>query len=63
MDADKNVEIYPGGDFIVDAKNTIKMDSTNMYLTAPQGKINVREVSWMAGVFADTKVSESVWSA
>ena len=63
LDADKNVEINAGGDFRVIANNTVNMTSTNMYLTAPYGKIRVREVSWMGGVFAGTKVSESVWSA
>ena len=29
-----------------------------MYLTAPYGKIRVREVSWTGGVFKGTKVSE-----
>ena len=63
LDADKNIEINAGGDFRVTAENTINMVSTNMYLTAPYGKIRVREVGWMGGVFAGTKVSESVWSA
>jgi len=63
LDADKNIEINAGGDFRVTANNTVNMVSTNMYLTAPYGKIRVREVSWMGGVFAGTKVSESVWSA
>ena len=63
LDADKNVEINAGGDFRVIANNTVNMTSTNMYLTAPYGKIRVRDVSWMGGVFAGTKVSESVWSA
>ena len=63
LDADKNVEINAGGDIRVIANNTVNMTSTNMYLTAPYGKIRVREVSWMGGVFAGTKVSESVWSA
>ena len=63
LDADKNIEINAGGDFRVVANNTVNMVSTNMYLTAPYGKIRVREVSWMGGVFAGTKVSESVWSA
>ena len=63
LDADKNIEINAGGDFRVVANNTVNMTSTNMYLTAPYGKIRVREVSWMGGVFAGTKVSESVWSA
>ena len=63
LDADKNVEINAGGDFRVTANNTVNMVSTNMYLTAPYGKIRVREVGWMGGVFAGTKVSESVWSA
>ena len=63
LDADKNVETNAGGDFRVTANNTVNMVSTNMYLTAPYGKIRVREVGWMGGVFAGTKVSESVWSA
>ena len=63
LDADKNVEINAGGDFRVTANNTVNMVSTNMYLTAPYGQIRVREVGWMGGVFAGTKVSESVWSA
>ena len=63
LDADKNVEINAGGDFRFTANNTVNMTSTNMYLTAPYGKIRVREVSWMGGVFKGTKVSESVWSA
>ena len=63
LDADKNIEINAGGDFRVTAENTINMVSTNMYLTAPYGKIRVREVGWMGGVFACTKVSESVWIA
>ena len=63
LDADKNIEINAGGDFRVTANNTVNMVSTNMYLTAPYGKIRVRDVSWMGGVFAGTKVSESVWSA
>ena len=63
LDADKNIELNAGGDFRVTANNTVNMVSTNMYLTAPYGKIRVRDVSWMGGVFAGTKVSESVWSA
>ena len=45
LDADKNIEINAGGDFRVVANNTVNMVSTNMYLTAPYGKIRVREVS------------------
>ena len=63
LDADKNIEINAGGDFRVTANNTVNMVSTNMYLTAPYGKIRVRDVSWMGGVFKGTKVPESVWSA
>ena len=63
LDADKNIEINAGGDFRVTANNTVNMVSTNMYLTAPYGKIRVRDVSWMGGVFKGTKVPESAWSA
>ena len=37
------------------------MSSNTCYIKAPYGKIRVREVGWMGGVFAGTKVSESVW--
>ena len=63
LDADKNVEINAGGDFRVRANNSINMSSNTCYIKAPYGKIRVREVGWMGGVFAGTKVSESVWGA
>ena len=63
LDADKNVEINAGGDFRVRASNSINMSSNTCYIKAPYGKIRVREVGWMGGVFAGTKVSESVWGA
>ena len=63
LDADKNVEINAGADFRVNASNSVNMSSNTCYISAPYGKIRVREVGWMGGVFAGTKVSESVWGA
>ena len=63
LDADKNVEINAGGDFRVNASNSINMSSNTCYIKAPYGKIRVREVGWMGGVFKGTSVSESVWGA
>ena len=63
LDADKNVEIKAGGDFRVNANNSVNMSSNTCYIKAPYGKIRVREVGWMGGVFAGTSVSESVWGA
>ena len=63
LDADKNVEINAGGDFKVNASNSVNMQSNTCYISALFGKISVREVTWMGGVFAGTKVSESVWGA
>ena len=63
LDADKNVEIKAGGDFRVNASNSINMSSNTCYIKAPYGKIRVREVGWMGGVFKGTSVSESVWGA
>ena len=62
LDADKNVEIKAGGDFRVNASNSVNMSSNTCYIKAPYGKIRVREVGWMGGVFAGTSVSENVWS-
>ena len=39
------------------------MISNTSYIKAPFGKIRVREVGWMGGVFKGTSVSESVWGA
>ena len=55
LDADKNVEINAGGDFRVNASNSINMSSNTCYIKAPYGKIRVREVGWMGGVFARNK--------
>ena len=63
LDADKNVEINAGGDFRVRASNSVNMSSNTCYISAPFGKIRVREVGWMGGVFKGTSVSESVWGA
>jgi len=63
LDADKNVEIKAGGDFRVTASNSINMSSNTCYIKAPYGKIRVREVGWMGGVFKGTSVSENVWGA
>ena len=63
LDADKNVEINAGADFRVNASNSVNMSSNTCYISAPYGKIRVREVGWMGGVFAGTKVSEGVWGA
>ena len=63
LDADKNVEINAGGDFRVRASNSINMSSNTCYIKAPYGKIRVREVGWMGGVFKGTSVSENVWGA
>ena len=63
LTADKNVEINAGGDFRVNASNSINMSSNTCYIKAPYGKIRVREVGWMGGVFKGTSVSESVWGA
>ena len=63
LDADKNVEIKAGGDFRVNASNSINMSSNTCYIKAPYGKIRVREVGWMGGVFKGTSVSENVWGA
>ena len=41
----------------------MNMSSNTCYISAPYGKIRVREVGWMGGVFKGTKVSESVWGA
>ena len=57
------LNINAGGDFRVKASNSINMSSNTCYIKAPYGKIRVREVGWMGGVFAGTKVSESVWGA
>ena len=59
----KNVEIKAGGDFRVNASNSINMSSNTCYIKAPYGKIRVREVGWMGGVFKGTSVSENVWGA
>ena len=63
IDSTKNVEINAGGDFRVKASNSVNMSSNTCYISAPFGKIRVREVGWMGGVFAGTSVAESVWSA
>ena len=63
LDADKNVEINCGADFRVNASSSVNMSSNTCYISAPYGKIRVREVGWMGGVFKGTKVSESVWGA
>ena len=63
LDADKNVEINAGGDFRVNASNSINMSSNTCYIKAPYGKIRVREVGRNGGVFKGTSVSENVWGA
>ena len=63
LDAEKNVEIKAGGHLRVKATKTINMSSNTCYIKAPYGKIRVREVGWMGGVFKGTSVSENVWGA
>ena len=61
LDADKNIEVNAGGKFKVRA-DSINMSSNTCYISAPYGRIRVREVAWLGGVLAGTSVSEDLWS-
>ena len=61
LDADKNIEVNAGGKFKVTA-DSINMSSNTCYISAPYGKIRVREVAWLGTVLAGTSVSEDLWS-
>ena len=62
LDADKNVEINCGADFRVNASSSVNMSSNTCYISAPYGKIRVREVAWLGTVLSGTSVSEDLWS-
>jgi len=61
LDADKNIEVNAGGKFKVTA-DSINMSSNTCYISAPYGKIRVREVAWLGNVLSGTSVSEDLWS-
>ena len=61
LDADKNIEVNAGGKFKVTA-DSINMSSNTCYISAPYGKIRVREVAWLGSVLSGTTVSEDLWS-
>ena len=61
LDADKNIEVKAGGKFKVTA-DSINMSSNTCYISAPYGKIRVREVAWLGSVLSGTTVSEDLWS-
>ena len=58
LDASKNIEIDAGSNFTVKA-NKISMKSNECYITAPRGKISVRDVSWSGTVFKGTTIDPS----
>ena len=61
LDATQNVEIDAGSNFTVNA-NKIRMSSNECYITAPRGRISVKDVSWSGSVFAGTSISPSTIS-
>ena len=61
LDAQKDLAINCGSNFSVKA-NKINMKSNECYISAPRGKITVRDVSWSGTVFKGTTVPASLYS-
>jgi len=61
LDAQKDLAINCGSNFSVKA-NKINMKSNECYISAPRGKITVRDVSWSGTVFKGTTIDPSKFS-
>ena len=61
LDAAKDLTVNAGSNFSVKA-NKITMKSNECYISAPRGKITVRDVSWSGTVFKGTTIDPSKFS-
>ena len=61
LDAAKDLTVNAGSNFSVKA-NKITMKSNECYISAPRGKIKVKDVSWSGTVFKGTTIDPSQFS-